>query len=58
MAKMTVVTKPVMPVVANKIVHDLSVSPSVKPPILAKTQNPLSFIQAPTMAPLPMAVAK
>lgn len=49
MAKMMVVTKAVMLVVANKAVQYLRVSPSVKPPILAKTQNPLSFIHVPTM---------
>ena len=58
MARMMVVTKLAIPVVANKAVHDLRVSPSVKPPILANIQKPLSFIQVPTMDPLPIAVAK
>jgi hypothetical protein len=36
------------------IVHDLSVSTSVKPPIRENIQKPLLFIQSPTSEPLPI----
>src|SRR6185312_5324432 len=48
----------VVPTIASNGVHDRSVSTSVTPPILLKTQKPASFIQEPTSAPDEIAAAR
>ena len=50
-------TSPEKPRTTSSGVQLRSVSASVKPPIFANTQNPLSFIQLPISDPLPTAVA-
>ena len=57
-ANTTVVIIAVIPTIAASGVHDLSVSTSVNMPIFAIIQNPLSFIQEPTIEPLPIASAR
>ena len=53
-AKSIVNPSPISPSAAVTIVHDLSVSTSVKPPIRENIQKPLLFIQSPTSEPLPI----
>ena len=57
-ASRSVNPSPMTPSVAVRMVQDLSVSISVKPPIRAKIQKPLLFIQSPTIEPLPIAIAR
>ena len=54
----SVVTIDVMPTTANNGVHDRSVSTSVTPPILLKTQKPASFIHEPMSEPAEIAVPR
>ena len=57
-AKASVTTNPVNANTNKAMVHDLSASTSVNPLILAKIQNPLSFIHDPTREPQPIAAAR
>jgi hypothetical protein len=57
-ASTTAIRKLAVPSTTSIIDHDLSASTSVKPPILAKIQKPLSFIHEPTSEPAPIAMAR
>ena len=58
MANSVVNRSPITAIELTVTVQVLSVSISLRPPILAKIQKPESFIQLPHWAPKPMAAAR